>query len=89
MDERDGDIVPAKIAVKACAAADEFIDFPGDLDAAETPSDDDEMEVPAPPIPSGRSLGLFHMTYQMLAKIDPIAHDLKGKSVIGHSLNLS
>jgi hypothetical protein len=85
VDQRDDDIVFPKVPVEARAAADKFIDFSGDLDAAEARSHDDETEVPAPALWIRRGLGLFHLTHDVLAKINRIAHDFERERVLDHS----
>jgi hypothetical protein len=85
MYQRDHDIVFPKAPVEARAAPDKFIDFSGDFDAAEARSHDDETEVPAPAIWIRRRLGLFHLTHNVLAKINRITHDFERERVLGHS----
>jgi hypothetical protein len=83
--QRDNDIAFPKVPVEARAAADKFIDFSGDFDAAEARSHDGETEVPAAALWIRRGLGLFHLTHDMLAKINRIAHDLEWERVLDHS----
>ncbi len=85
IDQRDNHIIFAEIAVKAGAAANEFIDFSGYFRTAEARSHDDEAEIPAAAIGITRGLGIFHLMDDMLAKINGIAHNLEGKSVFAHS----
>jgi hypothetical protein len=85
MYQRDHDIVFPKVPVEARAAPDKFIDFSGDFDAAEARSHDDETEVPAAALWIQRGLGLFHLTHDVLAKINRIAHDFERERVLDHS----
>jgi len=78
-------IVFPKAPVEARAAPDKFIDFSGDFDAAEARSHDDEAEVPAAALWIQRGLGLFHLTHDVLAKINRIAHDFERERVLDHS----
>lgn len=71
--------------VKAAAAANQFVDFSRDFDAAEARSHDNEAEIPAPPLGIAGSLGLFHLTYNVLAQVYGIAHNLEGEGMLGHS----
>src|SRR5208282_1893226 len=60
-------------------------DFAADLDTAETGAHDDEMEKPAAAFRIVGGFGTFHLTDDMLAEIDGIAHDFEGEGVLGHA----
>src|SRR4029077_15773021 len=85
MDQRDDNILLFEVPVKARAAANQLIDFSGDLNAAEACSHDNEAEMSAPPIGIAGSFSLFHLTHDMLSKVNGIAHDLEGERMLGHS----
>src|SRR5271170_4991565 len=85
MNHRDNDIFFAEIAVEACTAANELVDFTADFDATEARADDDEMEKPAAALGIAGGFRLFHSTDDLLAEIDSVAHDFKGEGVLGHA----
>jgi hypothetical protein len=85
MNQGDHDIFFAEIAVKARAAANEFIDFARNFYAAESGSHDDEAEVPATDIGLSGGFSEFHLTDNVLTELNGIANDFESKSVIAHS----
>jgi hypothetical protein len=85
MDDRNNYILPAKVEVKAAAAANQLIDFAGKFHAAEAGTDNDEAQVPAPAIGITSRLGMLHLVDDMLAKVNGIAHNLETKRMVGHS----
>ncbi len=85
MDQGDNNVFLFEVAVKAGAAANQFVDFSSDLNAAETCSHDNEAEVPAQAIGVARCFSLFQLAYDVLAKVNGVAHDLEGKSMLGHA----
>src|SRR5262249_30026731 len=85
MDDGDDHVLPAEVAVKAAAAADQLVDFSGKLYTAEAGTDNDEVKVPAPAIGVSSDLGMLHLVDDMLAEIDGIAHDFEAKRMVGHS----
>jgi hypothetical protein len=85
MDEGDNHILFAKIVVEASAAANQFVDFSGDFDAAEAGANDDKVEIPAAALGIARSFGLFHLTDDVLAEVNGIAHDFECERVFGHA----
>ncbi len=87
IDQVDNNIFLAEIAVKAGAAANELIDFAGDFYSAEACSHDDEAEMPTAEIGIRGGLGGFHLTNDLLAKLDGVAHDFEGEGVFAHSGN--
>ena len=89
MDQRYNDIFFSKITVEARTAPNQLIDFSCDLYAAEAGSYDDEVEMPAPAIGITGDLGGFHLTDDLLTKINGIAHNLEGKGVFAHPGNNS
>jgi len=87
VDERDGDIFLPKIVVEAGTAADEFVDFTGNFNSAETGADNNEIQIVAAAIGIRGSFGFLHLKDDMLAEINGVAHDFESKSVFGHAGN--
>jgi hypothetical protein len=85
VDERDGYFVFLEIPVKAGATAHQFVNFPRDLNSAETSSHDNEAQMPAAPLAVICYLGLFHLAHDVLAQVDGIAHHLETEGMLGHS----
>lgn len=85
MDHGHDDIFFAEVAVEAGAAANEFVEFAGNFNATETGAHDDEMEIRAATLGIAGGFGLFHLTDDVLAEVDGVAHDLEGESVLGHA----
>src|SRR6266446_8312584 len=84
MDQRDDNILLFEGPVKAGAAANQLIDFSSDFDAAEACSHHNKAQMPALAVRVGRCFGLLHLPHDVLAKINGVAHDLEGKSMLGH-----
>src|ERR1700746_1888331 len=87
MNQGNGDITLAKVSIKAGTTSNELVDLSGHLGAAEARSYDDEAEVPATTLGIARGLRPFHLTNDVLPKINCIAHDLEGERMLGHSWN--
>jgi hypothetical protein len=85
MNKRDHHVVLVKVMVKAGAAAYQFVDFSGDFHAAETRSNDNEAEVPAPALGIARGLGPFHLIDDVLPQVYGVSHYLEWEGMLGHS----
>src|SRR5258708_1246798 len=89
MDQSHRPVLFSEIWIKARAAPNEFIYFPGSLNTADPRSHHDEIKVPFLPRWVGRSLGLFHLPHDLLAKLDGIAHYLESERMLSHSRDYS
>src|SRR5215471_10086175 len=85
MHDRDVYVFLAEVAVKAAAAANQFINFSGKLYAAEAGTNNNEVKVPAPALVVSSSLGMLHLVDDMLTQVNGIAHDLEAKRMVGHT----
>src|SRR5258708_40279736 len=83
MDQDHNNIFLAEIPVKAGAAADQFIYFAGNFYAAEARSHDDEPEMPTAELGIRGGFAGFHLTDDVLAKKDGVAHDLEDEGDVG------
>src|SRR5262249_16858814 len=85
MDERDGDVLGAKILKVTSATPHQIVNLTGSLDPAVAGADDDERKKPLTALRVGARFRLFHLLHDVRAECDRVADVLKRKRVIGHA----